>query len=187
MIKQVEGFDKYIVVAGFRDVNIGDVNHFLSGVREKFADVTVQFFDATLIAGWQHLYFATLNALKAFQNQTNISKNLAVECLLYASALRQIKNAMELIGITKNMSKIALLIVADRANVAEKSFAEVSKLISGKRDDTILELSSEKVPCIKQLFNISEKELATMLDTDEEEKALSDLVIEHIALLVTQR
>jgi len=94
---------------------------------------------------------------------------------------------MELIGITKNMSKIALLIVTDRANVAEKSFAEISKLISGKRDDTILELSSEKVPCIKQLFNISEKELATMLDTDEEEKALSDLVIEHIALLVTQR
>jgi hypothetical protein len=39
---------------------------------------------------------------------------------------------------------------------------------------------------VRKLFGISDTELAAKLDGDGK-KAVSDLVIEHIALLVTQR
>lgn len=187
MIKQVEGFDKYIAIAGFKDVQVSDVDRFLNLVREKLGDVVVQFFDAKLVAGWQHLYFATLNALKAFKNGTNISKNLAVECLLYASARRQISAALDLIGIRQNSSQIAVLIIVDEKSVTEKSLADVSRMISGKRDDSVFDLSNEKIAYIRCLFEISDTELAAKLEKDGEKKALSDLVIEHVALLVTKR
>lgn len=187
MIKQVEGFNKYIAVAGFREVHISDVNQFLNLIREELNDAAVQFFDANLIAGWQHLYFATLNALKAFKNGTNISKNLAVECLLYASAQRQIRVALDLIGIKQSSSKIAVLVIADKKSVAEKSLEKVSRLVSGKRDDDVLDLSKEKMTYVRRLFSISDTELTAKLEENGEKKALSDLVIEHVALLVTQR
>jgi len=187
MIKQVEGFNKYIAIAGFRNAQISDVDHRVNLVREKLGAVTVQFFDAKLIAGWEHLYFATLNALKAFKNKTNISKNLAVECLLYASARRQIKVALDLIGIRQDSSQIAVLVVAHEKNITEKSLAKVTTLISGKHDNSVLDLSNEKIMHVRRLFGISGTELAAKLEQDGEKRALSDIVIEHVALLVTQR
>lgn len=187
MIKQVEGFNKYAAIAGFRDVYIDDANKFLSITREKLGGVAVQFFDAQLIAGWQHLYFATLNALKAFKNGTNISKNFPIECLLYASAQRQIKVALNVIGIRQNSPDIAVLVVANEKVLAQKSLAAVSRLISCKRDDGVLDLTRGKMVHIRKLFGISDIELATKLENNDEKIALSDLVIEHIALLVTQR
>jgi len=112
MIKEVKEFNKHVGIAGFADVHISDVDQFLNLTREMLdAAAAVQFFDAKLIAGWQHLYFAALNALKAFKNKTNISKNLAVECLLYASAQRQIRTALDLVGIRQNSSRIGVLII----------------------------------------------------------------------------
>ncbi len=185
MIKQVEGFSKYVAIAGFRDVHIIDIDHILNLVRKSLINVAVQFFDAMLIADWQHLYFATLNALNAFKNGTNISKNLAVECLLYASAQRQISVALDLIGIKQSSSDIAVLVVADDKNIAAKALAEISRVICGKRDDGALSLSHEKMGHVKRLFGISDTELATKLEQNGEKKALFELVIEHVALLVT--
>ncbi len=187
MIKQAEEFGRYIAIAGFKDVHMGNVDNTLNLVRDKTHNVAVQFFNAKLVAGWRHLYFAALNALKAFKNGTNISKNLAVECLLYASARRQIKVALDLVGIEPGSSQIAVLIVADKKSLAASSLAEVSSLIHGRRGDEVLDMSKEKIALIRRLFNISDVELAAKLEANGEEKALSDLVIEHVALLVTQR
>lgn len=187
MIKHVEDFNKYVAIAGFKDVYINNVDHFVNLIREKLGNVDVQFFDAKLIAGWQHLYFAALNALKAFKNKTNISKNLTMECLLYASAQRQIRVALDLIGIKKNIPQIAVLVVADKKSAAERALEEVSRLVSGKDDESVLDLSDQKMIRIRNLFGISDTELAAKLEGKEEKKALCELVIEHVALLVTRR
>ena len=186
MIRKVEGYSRYVAIAGLREVEVGDVERFLASVKEKLHNVTVQFFDARIVAGWQHLYFATLDAIKAFENQTNISKNLAVECLLYASAQRQIKAALDLVGIKRNSSAIAVLIIGDNEKIAGDALKKVENLIHGKREDSVIDLSKEKMTYVRDLFGISDVELAAKLE-DDEGKALSDLVIEHMALLVTQR
>jgi len=188
LIKKLEDFDKYFAIAGFRNVRINDVNNFFSQVRKKTKDVHIQFFDARLVAGWRHMYFAVLNALKAFKGRLNISNSLAVEALLYASAQRQISKAVDLLGIKPESSRVAVLVVSETKQVIDTALEIVSQLISGERDDDVLELTDEKVEDIRRLFGISDLELEAKLEKKGLEKeALIDLVIEHVALLVTQR
>jgi KEOPS complex subunit Cgi121 len=146
-----------------------------------------QFFNAKLVATWQHLYFASLNALTAFKNQTNISKSLAVEIMLYASAQRQIRKAMELIGIKKGVSEIAVLVIGRDAESVNSALSCVAELLNAKRDDKVLMLSEEKIRALKKAFEISEIEIGSVMSKDDLEKAVVDLVIERMALLSTRR
>jgi len=188
LIKKLEGFDKYFAIAGFRNVRINDVNNFFNQVRKKTKDVHIQFFDAGLVAGWRHMYFAVLNALKAFKGRLNISNNLAVEALLYASAQRQISKAVDLLGIKPESARVAVLVVGETKEGINTALEMVSQLMPGERDNAVLELTDEKVKDIRRLFGISDLELKAKLEKKGLEKeALIDLVIEHVALLVTQR
>jgi tRNA threonylcarbamoyladenosine modification (KEOPS) complex Cgi121 subunit len=188
VIRKLEEFGKYIVIAGFRDAKIEDINAFFNLVRKKTADAEIQIFNADLIASWEHLYFAALNALKAFHGKLNISNSLAMETLLYASAQRQIDKAIDLLGKKPQCSKIAILIIAKTSKEAKSALENVSKLVSGEHDDSTLQLTDEKMAGIKRLFNISDVELESKLKRKGLEKeTLVDLVIEHVALLVTQR
>ena len=188
MIMKLEDFDKCIIITGFRDTKIADVESFLSQVRRRIKDAHVQFFDAELIAGWEHLYFAVLNALRAFESKLNISNGLAIEALLYASSQRQINKAVDLLGITSESHHVAILVIADAKRGASEALKTVSQLVSGELDDSILELTEEKVEGIRRLFGISDLELEAKSEKKGfEKKALVDLVIEHVALLATQR
>lgn len=188
MIKKLEGFKRYVAIAGFKNVKTKDVNSFFNQVRRNVKDAHIQFFDAGLIAGWEHLYFATLNALRAFESELNISNSLAVETLLYASAQRQISKAVDLLGIKPESPRVAVLVVAETRQKTTVALEIVSRLISGERDDGVVELTDEKVEDIRRTFGISDLELEAKLEKGGLEKeALIDLVIEHVALLVTQR
>ena len=126
-------------------------------------------------------------AIQAFENKTNISNNLAVETILYASAQRQIKKAVKMLGIRQDSSNIAVLIITE--NVYEKNewLKFVEDIVSGQRDDKILELNDKKFIKIKKLFEISDLELEAKLWKEGQEKqALIDLLIEHMALLGTK-
>jgi hypothetical protein len=63
----------------------------------------------------------------------------------------------------------------------------VSKNFNSQSDDTVLELSAEKTVIIQKTFGISDLELKTAMKKDGLEKALTNLVIERMALLATQR
>ena len=60
-----------ITVIGFSDVKIEDINAFLDQLKNE-NKTTIQFFDATKVAGPEHLYFAALNSLNAFEKKINI-------------------------------------------------------------------------------------------------------------------
>jgi KEOPS complex subunit Cgi121 len=187
LTKKVEGFNKYVAIAGFRNVKIKDVNSFLECVRGEVKEAYIQFFDAKLIAGQQHLHFAALNALKAFEKKLNISNSPAIEVLLYASAQRQIRKAVDMLGIKPHSSQVAVLVIAETKRGADIALEAVSKLISGERDDRVLELTDEKFEGVKTLFGVSDLEVEAKLGKEGfEREALVDLVIEHVALLATQ-
>lgn len=184
----LEGFNQHLTTAGFRDVKIKDINEFFQAVKHETDDACVQFFDASLIAGGEHLCFAALNALNAFKGKVNISSNLSMETLLYASAQRQIKEAVGLMGIKPNTSRVAVLVLAETRKQASAILAIVSKLLGGRRDDSVIDLTDDKVADLKRLFRISNVELRAKTEhKGAEKKALTDLIIEHMALLVTQR
>ena len=189
MIRNLDGFSRHVVIAGFGNVNIRDIDEFFVLVKQKTENACVQFFDAMLIAGWQHLYFAVLNAVNAFKSKLNISNNLGIEVLLYASAQRQITEAVKRIGITTSTRNVATVIVANTRDEASSLLSTVSSLLTGSiRDDRLLELTDDKVEGVRRLFGISDIELESKVEKEDGEKeALMDLVIEHVALLVTQR
>jgi KEOPS complex subunit Cgi121 len=186
-LEKFNGHNGHITIAGFKKVKIKDIKGFLEHIRREVRDAHVQFFDAKLIAGQQHLYFAALNALKAFKRKSNISSSLAIEAILYASAQRQIRKAVNLLGVKKDSSKVAVLIIAENRQRMEDCLRVVSRLVPGERDDTVLELTDEKIGDTKRLFDISDLEIEAKLRRKGLEKeALIDLVIEHVALLATQ-
>ncbi|MEM2147429.1 MAG: KEOPS complex subunit Cgi121 [Candidatus Bathyarchaeia archaeon] len=188
MIKYLKEFDKYVAIAGFRNVKIDNVENFLEDVKKHAGrNVEAQFLDAELVATWQHLYFAVLNALTAFRNSENVSKSLALETLLYASAQRQIRKAMQFLGVKKESEKIALVVIGEKADETEKALTSISKVVNGQRDDTVLELCREKIAAIKKAFDISDFELEAVAKKDNLEEAITDIVVERVALSATTK
>ncbi|NIU39087.1 hypothetical protein GWN65_03695, partial [Candidatus Bathyarchaeota archaeon] len=98
------------------------------------------------------------------------------ETLLYASAQRQIKKAVKLIGIHPSSHEVAVVIIANSSNEASSLLKIVSALLEGSiRDDRLLELTNEKAEGIKTLFEISDIELeAKTKNEDEKNEALSN-------------
>lgn len=188
MIIKLADHDTYILIAGFREVEVKDVKRFFQAINEKTGDACTQVFDASLVAGWEHLYFAVLNALNAFKSKLSISSSLAMETLLYASAQHQIKDAVNLMGIKPNTQKVAVLVCAKTPEQAKAVLKTVSRLLGGTPDDSVVKLTDGKTAGLMELFNISGIELEAKLERKGFEKqALSDLIIEHVALLVTKR
>jgi tRNA threonylcarbamoyladenosine modification (KEOPS) complex Cgi121 subunit len=184
----LEEFQRYLTVAGFRGVKVRDVDKFFQTLKDEADDTHVQLFDASLVAGYEHLRFAVLDALTAFAGHVGISSNIAIEIILYASAQRQIKEAFRLIGLQASTRRVAVVILARTEEQASGRLRAVTRLIGGQRDDRVIDLAEDKIEPIKKLFRISSVELeAKAKRRGFEKQALIDLVIEHMALLVTQR
>lgn len=188
LLRKVEEFGKYIMIAGFKDAKIENVEEFFKAVRGGL-NVETQFFDAKLVATWRHLYFAALNALTAFKNKRNVSRSLAMETMLYASAQRQIKKAMGLLGIKVSSREVAVLAIGNEAEAVRSTLSSVSKLMNARRDDSVLKLSKEKTGAIKEAFGISDVELKAIVGRGKNayERALINLIVERMAILATQR
>jgi len=188
LLKYMEEFRKHIIITGFRNAKINYVKGFFEKIhKEKKASVEIQFFDAKFVATWQHLYFAALNALTAFKNKGNISKSLAMETMIYASAQRQIRKAMELLGIRPETSEMALLVIGDDSETVKSALSMISANANMQQNDAVLELSEEKKRVVQKIFGISDLELKTIKKKYDLEDALTNLVIEQMALLATQR
>jgi tRNA threonylcarbamoyladenosine modification (KEOPS) complex Cgi121 subunit len=187
MLKVLEEYEKYVEISGFREARIGDAKAFLAPLSQDLpAGVEVQLFNADLVATWQHLYFAALNALLAFKTKRNLSKSLALETALYASAQRQIKKALDLIGIKPDAENVAVLVLSSEATSAEAGFLAVTKRVSSEPDEAVLELSEAKIRKIRNAFDVSDLELKAVSSSNDAGQALVDLVIERVALLSTQ-
>jgi tRNA threonylcarbamoyladenosine modification (KEOPS) complex Cgi121 subunit len=187
MLKAIAEYGKYVEVGGFRNAKIRDAKAFVDEARNDLpADVEVQLFDADLVASWRHLYFAAVNALMAFQNRCNLSKSLAVETALYASAQRQIKKALDFIGLKPDSANVAVMVIGDDVDSVETGFSAIAERISAERDDAVLELSEAKTSRIQRAFDVSEAELGAVSSSGDVEQALVDLVLERVALLSTR-
>jgi KEOPS complex subunit Cgi121 len=185
--KYIEETERYVEITGFRNVGIKDAEEFVKAARKELPQKTwIQFFDAEMVATWQHLYFAVLNALLAFTNGRNISKSEAMEVMLYASAQRQIRKAIQLIGVKHTSANVAMVIIDENSEQLKAVLSAVSKRIGVEPDETVLELTNEKIQNIRKTFEVSTRELEVVMEKTNVKQALVNLVIERTALLSTQ-
>jgi tRNA threonylcarbamoyladenosine modification (KEOPS) complex Cgi121 subunit len=182
---EMEEFGKFIEITGYSNISFATAEAFLKEKRKQNQTTYIQFFDADLIATNEHLYFATLNALQAFKNKTNISKSPAMEAMLYASAQRQIQKAIERCGIKPKTTNMAVLIIGDNKEQTQKALQNITVCVGKKPDEVVLEVTKKKLEIIKQAFEITKEEVNATQQGDKE-KAIINLVIERVALLATQ-
>ncbi len=187
MLHQFEEFNIYAEITGFSGINFAQAEAYLKGNRKTVQNgVWIQFFEADLIATQQHLYFAVLNALLAFKNQTNLSKSLAMETMLYASAQRQIQKAIGLLGIKPESTDLAVVIIGEKTEQIKTMLSEVSACLHGEADDSVLEITPKKMAKIQEAFEVTSQMLEATKKQKVSEMAVVDLVIERMALLATQ-
>jgi len=184
-MKEAEINGKTLLIEGFKNVNIKNIDSFLKLAKENTEGCHLQFFDSTLIAGFDHLYFAAVNAVKAFDEGYGISKDLAVEVLLYASGQHQISKAIELLGIKQDSRQIAVLIIADTRQKAFNALKKVAQLLQGEQCEKVVELTDQKIRKIRRAFDIKDPEIEATLRNSEKD-ALTSLLIERAALLATE-
>jgi KEOPS complex subunit Cgi121 len=184
---ELHEFNKVLAILGFKNIQVASIDAFFIQIR-RVAPIPLQFFDANVIAGEQHLLFATLNALTAFEQGYRISENLAVEILLYASGQRQISKAIELIGLKSNTSEIAAVFLSATPEEAEKMSVKISKIVPGVRDDSVLGFQEGKVERLINVFGVTDRELEVVTkDTESRWDSLVKIIIERSALLATNR
>jgi tRNA threonylcarbamoyladenosine modification (KEOPS) complex Cgi121 subunit len=182
----LEEYGKTVEVTGYRGIWFETAETYLKANRKHPQNVEIQFFDSDLIATPQHLYFAAVNALEAFREKTNISKTLAMETMLYASAQRQITKAIQQAGINSESKNMAVLIIGDSAKQVDLALELVTKAVDAPQDEAVLDLTQIKIAKIKKAFAISDRELQSATRGINLEEALAALVIERMALVSTQ-
>jgi len=181
-----EEFNRYVEITGYRNIAFEKVEEFLKANRKQtLKEVDIQFFEADLVATEQHLYFAVLNALRAFKDKTNISKSLAMETMLYASAQRQIQKSINLIGIKPETKNMAITIIGKKPKQIESLLQDLSICVGSQPNQTTLSITNDKKEKILKVFKITNSEIETLTECDLEE-AIVDLIIERVALLATQ-
>lgn len=185
-MRESEVLGKYLIVEGFKNVKIKDIDDLFNSIGSRLKSSHIQILDANLIAGFEHIYFAVLNALKAFETGINISKNLEIEILLFASGQDQIKRAIEVLGVKQSSHKIAVVIVSDSREQALSTLNAISEIVGGEPDHSVIDLNKEKIPAIINAFKISREEIESSM-RDSIEDAIKNVLIERAALLVTQR
>jgi tRNA threonylcarbamoyladenosine modification (KEOPS) complex Cgi121 subunit len=182
--EEIKGSEWFVSIGGFRKVPVADVDDLLSSVRDKATPTLFQLFDADRVAGWRHLFFAAVNAVKAFEVGTAVSRSLEMEVLLYASCQDQISQAFEVIGISRATERVGLVIIAKDPDEAEEALVRISGVL-GRADDSVLEMDEAKFEGVKSVFGVSDIELEAVGGLRKE--ALTWLVVERGALLPLRR
>ena len=148
----------------------------LDELRKK--NIACQLMDADKVYGKEHLIAAVNHAIRTFLYKTNSCNSLDMEILLYASGKRQIKDAIEHMGI-KDKGCFVLLLVGEVPlpnynGKIEKGMQNFMAELGLKRDDTVIEGSIDTL----KNFGISEKEIKTV-----DASMYGDLILEKVAMV----
>ncbi len=89
--------------------------------------LAVQLFDATKIVDVYHLLSASQNAVNAWTGNYAQSRSLSVEVAVFTSGQHQIGRALSTMGISDNLSSIAIVVIASTSD-------EVLQCLNGLMD-----------------------------------------------------
>ena len=184
LIFEIEDYKKFLLIVGIKDFEISSYDDLHKELLKNTLMLEVQMVDTHKILNVDHIYFATLYALKAFKNRKNISKNLAMEMLLYISGQGQIKNAIKIFGLTKGKMNVALIVIGERKKDLDFFLISLKDKYDFKIKKSLIESSRKKIENIKLIFGISNLEIdASKRKGDTLENVLKKLIIERMALL----
>ena len=147
----------------------------------KKHSVSVQVLNADLVYGTPHLISAAEHAIRSMKEQSNTTNSLAMELLLYASGERQIKLAIDKMGVKPGKGKFAFVFIDDTADILEAKgllsdcvIDDLLMTLNVKCDDKVLEGNMKTL----KSFGISDEELQTITKAK-----YGHLILEKVAMV----
>ncbi len=162
------------------------VNQLLDLAKSHSEDVfVIQFFNSHLIASELHLLSAAQNALNAWSGGYMISRSPDVEVIVYASAQRQIHQALEIMGVKDGLATITVVVI-------DKNEENVTKVLEGVTDKIGEEIvppfipTEEKISTLMKVFDITGAEIQQFLTSDaltDKKHALTRCITSRVSLV----
>lgn len=116
---------------------------------------------------------------------------MGTEILLYASAQRQIVDALKRIGVKPGSLNVAAVAISLRQGVMHETMAIVMKELAGQMDDSVLSISTpDKAGTIKTTFGITEEELESAnIETNQKDAqwAITRRVLSRISMMAISK
>lgn len=151
-------------------------------------NIVIQLFDSEKIATWKHLFIAALNAIAAFKQSRNVASQLSLEILLYATGQRQIKDAINLLGVSKQTRKVAVLILGDGREKIIAFFEKIISLLNGREEEKLLEINSkEKMQQLLNIFKITEEEIYATMREEDKKEAVVKSILDRISVFAVEK
>ena len=147
--------------------------------------LVVQLLNGLLIADETHLLSAVQNAINAKQGEYMLSRSLDVEVLVFASAQRQIGRALDALGVFDGLDEIAAVVVGIDTASVEKTIRALADKI-GEETIPLFAATSERIERLKDHYQIGDKEIGAIADSDTIEsqlKALSRCIVSRVSLV----
>jgi tRNA threonylcarbamoyladenosine modification (KEOPS) complex Cgi121 subunit len=183
LLLYLDYFKLSIIITGIKDFEPDKLEKVMKDGFDGNKEV-IQFFDASCVAGINHLLFSSVNALKALENNTSISKKLAVEILLRASGQRQIKKAISMMGVKLETRSIVLVLLGKDKSLLMDLLDSLSRILGAKTDDSLITLfNREKLDKLARLYEITPLEIEAKGYGLRDSSVLEELIIERGAML----
>lgn len=131
----------------------------------------IQVADARAVCGADHLRGAARRAVAARQAGTGVADDPALDVLLYAAGVRQIQEALAVLGLPEGAEAVAVVAVHPDPEAAVEAVADA---LDGDRDDTVLDPSEEAL----ERLGVPEAQRRAV-----DPGRWTDLALEHGALL----
>ena len=178
----IKGAPWAVAIGGFVGSDVSDPKHLVAQVAQAVKPQVAQLFDTAMVAGFEHLRMAAVNAVNATGGGFSISKSIAVETLIRASAVDQITKAIEAMGVTPRTIGVAVAVFAPTVHEAEEAYGRAAEVL-GSEDDSVLEIDDEKLKRLREHFGIGDAELIAAGGRG----AVPGLITERGALLSLRR
>ena len=150
--------------------------------------IAIQFLDSSWIVDEMHILSASQNAINAWNGEYAISRSLGLEIAVYASTQKQIGKALDSIGVTDGLERVALAVVSK----SKQSLGVCINTLISKIGEEVVEpfkISNERLTKLMKFYGISLKEIETLTSSKELDMlqdALSRCVRSRISLVAIE-
>ncbi len=137
----------------------------IQDIQNIHDNVFIQIFNSDSLISPKHLYYASYFAEQAFSLSSNISKSKSMEYLIYASVQRQIKNAIETVGLpfdneNSHPNQANIVICADEKKKITSIVSPLMNALNSKMtEDTYPTLAPHRILRLQNLYQIGDFEL----------------------------
>ena len=185
-----ESLFQYCGMTGLNSIQLKSISQFFDLIESLKKNIIVQCFNCAHIASWEHVFFAAYNAMWSYINGKRFSEDLGIQFLLFASGQRQIKIAIERLGLTSDLTEMGVVIFGNDPEQFSRVIKEIKAQVGGNEEFSTLNLNEHKFKQVMNDFNISEKELQAIMEKNNikyDSNSLIKIIMSRMALLSLEK